>query len=57
MLVALEHPGAVLHVVDPASDGQVRATREKGLGSNNDLEDHSGMAIKCLDRHRLSSAT
>ena len=52
MLVTLENPGAVLHVVDPASNGQVRATCKKGLGTDNYLEDHSGMAFKCLDKHR-----
>ena len=48
MLVALEHAGAVLHVVHPAADREVGAARDEGLGRHDDLEDHSGVALECL---------
>ena len=48
VLVTLEDPGAVLHVVDPAPDRQVRAARVEGLGSHNDLQDHARVTLKCL---------
>ena len=51
VLVALEHPGAVLHVVDPAPDRQVRAARVERLGRHDDLQDHARVTLKCLTQH------
>ena len=53
MLVTFEGLGAVLHVVDPAPDSEVRATRVEGLGGYNDLEDHSGVTLEILWRIRI----
>ena len=51
VLVSLEHPGAVLHVVDPASDRQVSAARVERLGCHDDLQDHARVTLKCLTQH------
>ena len=53
VLVSLECPGAVLHVVHPASHCQVSGAGVEWLGGHNDLEDHSCVTFKCLQKQVL----